>query len=1127
MQDAVAAKTADAQEVEAPPAPPAVPKPRRRQPRPHRRRFSLTVALTLVVLALVFSFLAMAYTGRSLRLPTWAVAEMETRLNAGLDGSRLPVGTAISVGEVEIAVDRSFVPRFRLADLRLIDVSGRALLSLPEAQVAFDPTALLSGRIRPSSLRLIGARLAIRRDESGRIDLRFGGVEGGPGPRTFGEVLDAADALLSQPAFASLKTIQAEGLTLTLTDARAGRSWQVGDGRLAIENREGEVAAELGLTLLDGAVPALATVLIVSDKAGGAASVTATVDQMAAADLAAMAPPLAWLGFVRAPISGRLVGSLDDNGALSGLTAELGLDAGTLAPGDGARAVAFDRAAMSLSFDPKAARIRLTDLTVESRSLKLRATGQSDLLGPDGAPLIAGALPVSFLGQFAFSEVMVDPEGLFEAPVRFSQGALDVRLRLNPFQLDIGQLALVEADDRLLLSGKITAAPGGWAGALDVGLDQISTDRLLKLWPVAVVPKTRTWLETNVGQGMLTDVQAALRLTPGVAPRFSLGYEFADTEVRFVKTLPPVLDGAGHATVENNTYTVSLDRGHVIAPEGGRIEADGSVFQVPDITERPAMAKITLVTSSSLTAALSLLDQEPFSFFSKAGQPVNLGDGRAELVANLLMPIKPRVTLPEVTYTVTGRIMNFTSPALVAGRLVTAPEVAVKVDTKGLELSAKGALDSLPVDVTYLQGFGPEQKGRARINGTATLSDAALRDLGVDLPKGALRGEATAAIDVALVKDQPPRLTLTSNLVGLALRVDALGWAKSAKTRASLDLEARLSSPPEVESLTLTAPGLKAFGGITIRKGGGLETAHFDRVEAGNWLDAKVVLTGSGKGTMDIAITGGTLDIRKMPDSGGNDGGLGGAGGGSPIRLNLDQLVVSQGITLTDFRGDFGGNGGLNGSFTASVNGQGAINGAVAPAKGGSAIRITSDNAGTVMAAAGVFAKGRGGSLDLVLAPRGKPGHYTGRATFSRMRVQGAPALAELLSAVSVVGLLEQMNGEGLAFNNGEVNFIMTPAAVEITEGSAVGASLGISFAGLYQTASGRFDLQGVISPIYIVNGIGAIFSRRGEGLFGFNYRVTGTSDDPKVSVNPLSIFTPGMFREIFRSAPPKLRDGG
>jgi hypothetical protein len=323
-----------------------------------------------------------------------------------------------------------------------------------------------------------------------------------------------------------------------------------------------------------------------------------------------------------------------------------------------------------------------------------------------------------------------------------------------------------------------------------------------------------------------------------------------------------------------------------------------------------------------------------------------------------------------------------------------------------------------------------------------------------------------------------------------------------------------------VEQLVLIAPGLEARGRITTREKGGLDTANFERVKAGDWLDAPLTLTGNGKGkAMDVALTGGTVDLRAMPEGGGKQG------AGGPIRLRLDRLVISKGIALTDFRGEFGVKGGFNGSFVSGLNGKAEITGVVAPAKGGSAIRITSDNAGAVMAAAGIFDKGRGGSLDLTLVPRGPDGEYDGQATFTRMRIQGAPALAELLSAISVVGLLEQMNGDGLAFNNGEVDFILTPKAVEISKGSAVGASLGISFAGLYQSDGGRIDLQGVISPIYLLNGVGQIFTRKGEGLFGFNYRVTGSTDSPKVAVNPLSVLTPGMFRDLFRQAPPNLRD--
>ncbi|MFM7446015.1 MAG: hypothetical protein ACKO2N_19300, partial [Tabrizicola sp.] len=1010
-----------------------------------RGRLSLTVVVTLVLLALAFGYLTLAYTGKTLRFPVWGVARIEAQLNENLAGARLPKGSALSLGGVELAVDRDFVPRFRLDDIRVIDSNGRSLLALPEAVLAFDPTALMSGKIRPSHLRLTGARIAVRRDETGRIDLQLEGRSPGAGPKDASAVLAAVERLFATPTFASLQSIEAEGLTLRLTDDRAGRSWEVGDGRLVIDNGATAISAELGLTLLDGADPAQAVLTLVSDKGAATARLSAKVDNIAATDLAAMAPPLAFLAFVDAPISGQLEARLDEGGNFASLSGALGLGAGSLAPGQGARPVAFDKASLSLSYDPAAARINLANLSVESASLRLTARGHGDLLDSTGAPVVPGALPVSIQAQIAFDKVMVDPEGLFEAPVRFNQGALDLRLRLSPFRMDIGQLSLVEGDERLLLSGFVAAEEKGWGGALDLSLNQIATERLLKVWPVSVVPKTRVWFADNVGQGQLTDVQAALRLEPGKQPQFNLSYEFFDTEVRFVRTLPPILNGRGHSTLENKTYTVALDQGHVIAPEGGRIEADGTVFQIPDITQCPATAKVDLVTQASLTATLSLLDQEPFSFFSKAGQPYNLGDGRADLTATILMPMKAKIPFEEVNFTVAGTIRDFTSPALVPGRILTAPEVQVAVNTDGLQLSGKGKLDRMPIDLTYLQGFGPEQKGRARVNGTVTLSDPILRDFGLDLPAGSVKGEGPAAIDVALVKDQPPQLTLTSNLTGLALRLDALGWSKAAKGKATLDLEARLSREPVVERLTLKAPGLEARGRITTREGGGLDKAVFDRVIAGDWLDAPVTLTGRGKGAaLDVAVSGGTLDMRRMPDGEGGDSG--------PVTVRLDALRISDGIRLTDFQGEFGAKGGFNGTFVAGVNGSGQISGTVVPMQMGSAVRILSDNAGAVMAAAGIFDKGRGGSLDMSLIPRGPKGEYSGKASFTRMRVQGAPALAELLSAVSVVGLLEQMNGEGLAFNNGEVTFVLTPKGVEIRQGSAVGASLGISFAGLYLT---------------------------------------------------------------------------
>jgi hypothetical protein len=265
-----------------------------------------------------------------------------------------------------------------------------------------------------------------------------------------------------------------------------------------------------------------------------------------------------------------------------------------------------------------------------------------------------------------------------------------------------------------------------------------------------------------------------------------------------------------------------------------------------------------------------------------------------------------------------------------------------------------------------------------------------------------------------------------------------------------------------------------------------------------------------------VAITGGTIDLRRLP------GGLGGGGGESvPLDVALDSLRVTQGITLNSLRGRFATAGGLNGDFTALVNGAAPVTGTVLPDAKGTAARIRSDDAGAVLAASGIFQTARGGTLDLTLRPQGPEGVYDGTATLADISVRDAPVLAELLGAISVIGLLEQLNDAGILFSSAEAVFRTGPQGITISRGSAIGASLGVSMAGSYNTANQTLAMTGVISPVYLLNGIGSVLTRPGEGVFGFNYDLTGSVDDPQVAVNPLSILTPGGFREIFRGGTP------
>ncbi|MGA0539116.1 hypothetical protein [Neotabrizicola sp. VNH66] len=1092
-----------------------------------RPRIPLRLVLVLILLVLGLGFATMVLTGRTLSLPVWAVAQIETRLNDTLAPRHLAPGVALSLGGVDIAVERDLTPRLVLRDLRLNQPGGRSIVTLPEVRVTLDPGALITGETRVSGLRLTGARLSVTRDADGRIALDFAGMSGAPALQSPAEVLDAVDRMFGTPALSKLHLIEAEALALTLEDRRAGRSWELGDGRLVIENREGSVAGELGVTLLDGATPAQARLTIETNKADSSARLTVTVDQIAAADLAAQAAPLTFLNLLDAPISGRLSGALEADGSIGPLEAQLSVAAGSLRVSETALPVPFEPGEIALSYDPQRQRVTMNRLRVESASLRLKASGTADLFDAGGAPVSPGELPAAAVVQLAVSEMMVDPEGLFEAPVRFSSGAASLRLSLRPFRAEIGEVTLREGDETLRLTGDLgVASEGGWRGALDVALNRIGSDRLIRLWPVSVVPKTRDWLASNLGQGEFTDLAAALRFVQGERPNFALNYNFSGAEVRVIRALPPVRDGRGRATIEDNAYTVVLEGGEVTAPglEADPVAVAGSVFRVPDITVMPAMAEVRLISDSSLRALLQLLDQEPFRFISKAGRSPDLGEGRAVMAADLRFPLKAGLQPADVDYDVAGRVLDFHSSTLVEGREITGEDLAVKVTPAGLTVSGAGAIEGVPVVARYDQPFGKDTGGKASLRGTATLSDEGLRKLGISLPQGWLSGRTEAEVVLSLARGQPAVLDLTSTLAGAGLAVPPLSWSKARGTGGRLTLSAVLGARPEITALSLAAPGLEVEGRLTTKAGGGLDRMSLSQLRAGRWLDATAEITGQGPNAVSVRLTGGSADLRERPS-----GGSGGDGGASaPIEVNLDRLTVSSGIALTGFSGDFiSRGGGLDGHFVAAVNGTGRIEGAAMPYRGGTAVRITAKDAGAVMAAAGIFTKGRGGTLDMTLQPSGAEGNYAGFASFTGMSVQNAPALAALLSAASVVGLLEQLNGQGIHFAEGDTEFLIRPEGVQILRGAAVGASMGISFEGFYRAATGRLDIQGTVSPLYLLNGIGAIFGRRGEGLFGFTYRLTGKADNPQVSVNPLSILTPGMFREIFRRPAPKLESGG
>ena len=1082
----------------------------------------------LVLLASV-TLLAMAFVivpNRALPLPDWAVVQIEQRLNLTMRRS-LP-DVSLSLDGIKITIGDDFVPLLDITGLRLFNPDGAVVLTLPEVAISFAPAALMQGNLYPRRLLLIGADINVTRDVTGKLNLAFASAPNEAPNQILNlrDIFALSDEILASPLASNLLQIEAEALSVRLLDQRLGQDWHLGDGFLNIKNSDGALGGELQFTVQaasqNGTAGLGRLILgVVLPKNADEARMSVRVDNVAAGDLAAQIAPLAWLGLVQAPLSGRISTTVTPDG-ISMFEADLSLGQGVLQPDPASKPIAFENAALRLAYDPQMGRLNLTELSARSDIFQIVASGHGDLMGADGAPLtgnITGIQPDAFITQLHISDFRLDRPDLFDAPVVFDVGALDMRLKLQPFSVDIGQFVLMDGATRFFAKGRSGVEPSGWTTMLDAQISDISADDLKGLWPKTLVPGTKKWLDDNLLAAQFSAIKAAIRLRPNVAPVMELGFDFSDTDLRVMPALPPIRGGAGYGTISDNVLNIVMEQGVVTPPLGGDLDFSGSTFRIQDLRVIPGQAEIALRTRGPLTAVLSLLDEKPFQYLSKAGQVVTLGQGDAVVTTKLAMPLKKVILPTDVTTQVVADIYDVTSQVLVPGQVLRSPKLQVFVDNQGLSITGQGRLADMPFDGSFRQDFA--KGARPQITANVTITDAGMRSLGITLPQGAVSGAAVGQVQIDLARGSAPKLNLRSDMNGLGLAIPEIGWSKPAATQGQFQLQARLTRPIVVDSLSLVAQDLSAKGRITLKRTGGLDIAALSEVSLGKWFDGSLDIVGQGQ-NIALIVKSGALDLRFLPSSRGSSGGA-----ETPLSLTLQRLRVSDGIILSDVTGAFRMTDKIAGQFTARVDGGPRIDGRLGPAQNGTAVQIEAADAGAVLAAAGIYTAARGGAMDLRLTPRGAAGHYDGSIGITTLRVQNASALAELLNAVSVIGLLEQLGGEGILFNNVRARFALTPEAVELREGAATGASLGVTMQGLYNTATTALDMQGTISPVYLLNGIGEVIAKRGEGVVGFNYTLNGLAADPQVNVNLMSVLTPGFLRDIFRKPAPTLQQDG
>ena len=132
-------------------------------------------------------------------------------------------------------------------------------------------------------------------------------------------------------------------------------------------------------------------------------------------------------------------------------------------------------------------------------------------------------------------------------------------------------------------------------------------------------------------------------------------------------------------------------------------------------------------------------------------------------------------------------------------------------------------------------------------------------------------------------------------------------------------------------------------------------------------------------------------------------------------------------------------------------------------------------------------------------------------------KLKELPVLTKVLSLASLQGIADLLTGEGIRFDEFEMNYRDKETLITIDEIYAIGPAISVMIEG-YIEKKKLISLRGTLVPATTLNKVigsiplfGQILvgSKAGEGVFGVSFKIKGSPNDLETSVNPIKTLTP------------------
>lgn len=672
---------------------------------------------------------------------------------------------------------------------------------------------------------------------------------------------------------------------------------------------------------------------------------------------------------------------------------------------------------------------------------------------------------------------------------------------------------------------------GSLAGGLDATVDHVTAPDLAADWPAGIVHNTRKYILNHIPAGLAQNGRFHAAFTLAGAdgtPRlddFTGNFTASGVTLDWFKHAVPMTGLAGTLDFLDRDILVI----HATSGQLGRLALRGTMT-ISALTHHDQNAGVAATLTGNAADAVPLLDAPPLRL---ATHGIALTGMRGHLTAAIDagLPLKKHLVLNDVHLAAIADITDLHLPLPVAGLALDRGNLALSASLKHLALHGAGDLADRRASFAAAMAL-PD--GAFTLTAHTIAGRTLLARLGA--PTAIWQsGAAPLAIEY---RDDAGRgsLDLDADLTPVALALPRLGWRKFAgqKGAARIGLDLRHGSPVGVRRIDVTGPAL-ALHGISEGRTLAISAARL----GGTSADGSLTPPARPGAPWHLALNGPMLDIAAALDAvsptpappphvapphaappPGPPSSLPWRITAGFARLRLDKspapLLGAVQLDATGNEADLLTAHGTIGTGTKRTRF------ALTRPAGDPVIDLTANDAGALFAAAGTTTDIAGGKLHLTTKTRGAT--TKGRAVMTGFRLRHAPVMAKVLQGLTLYGVPAALSGPGLAMTRLVAPFTVTGPIVRLGSGRAHSSSIGFTATGSIDLATRRYDLSGTIVPAYLLNAllgkiplVGKVFSpEKGSGLFAARYSVSGPFAKPKISVNPLSVLTPGILRELF-----------